>query len=304
VIRPDDVEGLRPLLPVGYGSVVDAYRAAVDGLQTDDLTRHYTDGQDWFHREFSPALIERLHALSGGEWDLSGWQVVAAGSDVDLMTHLIEATAARGPVRLYPGDWYGFLVGGTHDDAITFDAERPGDLACVCIPSVRNGHLTNEMSAFLGRSPVQLLNLNLYPTLAVAERQAIARALGPLLPTSLLSISFSRGFGLTASQLGALLVPPGHPWATTYRRQWDWFTLFHNALAARAFLAIDTDALAEVDARRRAWTSRWLADRGLPDVESGSYYVRSFRPTGRVPDHLRPLVRDGLLRCCLKPTPT
>jgi hypothetical protein len=31
------------------------------------------------------------------------------------------------------------------------------------------------------------------------------------MPRALRSISFSRGFGLTASQLGVLLVPEGHP---------------------------------------------------------------------------------------------
>lgn len=284
--------------------MADAYRAAVDGLGADELTQHYTAGQDWLHDTFAPGLIRRLGELSGGEWDLTGWRLVAAGSDVDLMTHLVEAVASHGTVRLYPGDWYGFLVGSTHDDAITFDASTIGDLACLCVPSVRNGHVTAEMLGFLQRSPVQLLNLNLFPTLPDAERAAVARALRPVLPSALLSISFSRGFGLTASQLGALLVPPGHPWATRYDRQWDWYSYFFNAIAARAFLAIDADATARVDAERRAWTSAWLAERGLPDTITGSYYVRSFRVQGTPAAHLRPLVRDGVLRCCLKPTPT
>ena len=151
---------------------------------------------------------------------------------------------------------------------------------------------------------MQLLNINLFPTLTAPERHATALALRPLLPSALLSVSFSRGFGLTASQLGVLLVPPGHPFADRYRRQWDWFTYFYNALAARAFLAIDGDATAAVDGERRAWTTDWLVQRGLPDVATGSYYLRSFRVDGAPADHLRPLIREGVLRCCLKPTPT
>jgi hypothetical protein len=303
-LLPEEVEALRPLLPMGYRVVADAYRAAVEDLNADDLSHHYLQGRTWLRQTFGPALVDRLGQLSGGEWDLRGWKIFAAGSDADFITHIIEAAAANGPVRLYPNDWYGFLVGATHDDAISFEALGAGDLACLCIPSVRNGHLTNTMVDFLGRSPVQLLNINLFPTLAADERHATARALRPLLPTSLLSVSFSRGFGLTASQLGVLLVPPDHPWTATYQRQWDWYSYFYNTLAAKAFLAIDLEAIATVDRERRRWTTRWLTDRGLPDVETGSYYVRSFRPDGPVAEHLRPLVRDGVLRCCLKPTPT
>lgn len=233
---------------------------------------------------------------------------MGGASDVDLITHLVEAVAARGTVALSPGDWWGFRVGATHDDRIRFTADAAevaaSDLACLCVPSVRNGHLTEEMTAFLAAAPVQLLNLNLFPTLAPEERHAVATALAPVLPTALVSISFSRGFGLTASQLGVLLVPPGHPWADRYERQWEWSTFFHNALAARAFLHVDLDALAAVDASRRAWAAAWLADRGLPGVATGSYYVRALRPDGPVAEHLAPLVRDGRLRLCLKPTPT
>jgi hypothetical protein len=279
-IPAEDVDALRPLLPIGYRVVADAYRSAVGNLDADDLSSHYLQGRTWLRQTFGPALVDRLVRLSGGEWDLRGWQIFAAGSDVDFITHIVEATAASGQVRLYPSDWYGFLVGGTHDEAIAFEASGVGDLACLCIPSVRNGHLTETMVDFLNLSPVQLLNINLFPTLAADERQATARALQPLLSTALLSISFSRGFGLTASQLGVLLVPPDHPWTETYQRQWDWYSYFYNALAAKAFLAVDLDAMATVDIDRRAWTSEWLAQ------------------------HLGPLVRDGVLRCCLKPTPT
>ena len=45
----------------------------------------------------------------------------------------------------------------------------------------------------------------------------------------------------------------------------------------------------------------WLKEKGLPAVESGSYYVKAFRPEGELPDLLRPLARDGLLRLCFKP---
>jgi hypothetical protein len=289
------------MLPVGYRAVADAYRTAVENLTADDLSGHYGDGQAWLHNVFEPGLVDRIQQLSGGEWDLTGWQLFAAGSDVDLITHITEAVSARGRVCVYPGDWYGFLVGGTHDHAIAFDAQGSSDLACLCVPSVRNGHLTTEMVEFLGRSPVRLLNINLFPTLAAEERRVIARALRPMLPGALLSISFSRGYGLTASQLGVLLVPPGHPFLDRYRRQWEWFSYFYNALAARAFLAIDVEALATVDAARRDWTAGWLAERGLPAAESGSYYVRSFRAEGAIADHLAPLVRDGVLRCCVKP---
>lgn len=302
-IRPDDVATLRPLLPVGYQAVAGAYRRAVEGLTAEDLSSHYRQGQTWLRQSFGPALVERLGRLTGGQWDMRGWEVFAAGSDVDFITHIVDAVAARGRVSLYPGDWYGFLVGGTHDGAVRFDA-RPSDLACLCVPSVRNGHLTNDMLDFLIRAPVQLLNVNLFPTMSAHDRHVVASALRPLLPTSVVSISFSRGFGLTASQLGILLAPPDHPWVTTYRRQWDWFTYFYNAIAAKAFLAVDLEALAAVDQERRAWVSAWLSQRRLPDVATGSYYVRSFRPAGPVAEHLRPLVRDGVLRCCLKPTPT
>lgn len=303
-IAPADVEGLRPLLPVGYRAVADAYRTAVEKLDANDLSNHYGDGQAWLQDVFRPKLIDRVQRLSGGEWDLTGWQLFAAGSDVDFITHITEVVSSTGRVHLYPGDWYGFLVGATHDESIAFESTGFADLACLCVPSVRNGHFTDEMVDFLARSPVRLVNINLFPTLAADERRAIAYALRPLLPGALLSISFSRGFGLTASQLGVLLVPPDHPYSARYRRQWNWFSYFYNALAARAFLAVDLDALAAVDTKRRECADNWLAERELPTLTSGSYYVRSFRPDGPIADHLQPLVRDGLLRCCLKPEVT
>jgi hypothetical protein len=122
-----------------------------------------------------------------------------------------------------------------------------------------------------------------------------------VLSKSVLSISFSRGFGLTASQLGVVLVPRDHPYHARYAQQWEWFTYFFNGLAARAFLSLDLERVADVDAARRAWVSDWLRAKGLPTIESGSYYVKTFRPAGELPDALRPLARDGLVRLCFKP---
>ena len=52
-----------------------------------------------------------------------------------------------------------------------------GRLACLCVPSVRNGHLTEEMLGFLESAGACLLNLNLFPTLAADERRAVGGAL-------------------------------------------------------------------------------------------------------------------------------
>jgi hypothetical protein len=300
----DDVETFRPLLPVGYAAGADAYRAAVATLTDRDLSTHYTAGLGWFRGEFVPHLKQTLSDLSGGAWDLSDFDAFAAGSDVDFMAHLIEAVAARENVCLYPGDWFGFLVGSTHPERIQWNADSRGKLACLCVPSVRNGHVTSEMLGFLEGASACLLNLNLFPTLEAPERCAVAEALAPVLSKSVLSISFSRGFGLTASQLGVALVPRDHPYRTRYAQQWEWFTYFFNGLAARAFLALDLDRVARVDAERRAWVRDWLRAKDLPAVESGSYYVKAFRPEGELPDALRPLSRDGLVRLCFKPPQT
>jgi hypothetical protein len=248
-----------------------------------------------------PHLKGVLQRLTGGAWDLSGYEAVAAGSDVDFMAHLVEAVAAREPVSVYPGDWFGFGAGCTHPDRVVFTDDARGRLACVCVPSVRNGHFTEEMAAFLDGADACLLNLNLFPTLAPDERRAVAERLAGVLDKSVLSISFSRGFGLTASQLGVALVRPDHPYRRRFAREWDWFTYFHNALAARAFLHLDLDRVAGVDEARRRWVTDWLRARGLPAVTTGSYYVKSFRPEAAVPEALRPLARDGLVRLCFKP---
>ncbi len=239
--------------------------------------------------------------MSGGAWDLSDFVAYAAGSDVDAMTHLVEAVAARARVSLFPGDWFGFRVGATHPANIAWDASGRGDLACLCIPSVRNGHLTDEMLSFLEAAPKLLLNLNLYPTLVPDERREVAEALRPMLDRAVLSISFSRGFGLTASQLGVLLVHRNHPYRARFETQWSWFTYFFNAIAARAFMLLDLSALEAVDARRRDWVRTALENWGLPVVETGSYYVKAFRPIGELPEVFRPLMRGDLVRLCFKP---
>lgn len=303
-LATEDVERFRPLLPVGYDAGADAYHAAVAGLTSADLTNHYTHGLAWFHDTFVPHLKQALASLSGGAWRLEDFVAYAAGSDVDFMTHLVEALAAREGVCLYPGDWYGFQAGCTQRGGIHWDRDSRGRLACLCVPSVRNGQLSEEMVAFLGEADACLLNLNLFPTLTAAERQTVARRLLPVLERSVLSISFSRGFGLTASQLGAFLLPRSHPYRERFADCWSWLTYFHNALAARAFLALDLARLEAVDAARRDWVRDWLRRAGLPLVESGSYYVKSFRLEGPTPERLRPLERDGLVRLCFKPPRT
>jgi hypothetical protein len=248
-----------------------------------------------------PRLKTILRDLAGGAWDLSAFDAFAAGSDVDFMAHLVEAVAAREDVALFPGDWHGFRVGSTHQHRIRWDTDTRGRLACLCVPSVRNGHVTDEMFGFLEGAGACLLNLNLFPTLPPAERRAVAERLRGVLGKSVLSISFSRGFGLTASQLGVALVPRDHLYRDRYAQAWEWFTYFHNALAARAFLALDLERVDAADAARRTWVREWLRAKGLPAVETGSYYVKAFRPEGPVPDALRPLARDGVVRLCFKP---
>ncbi len=297
-----DVEQFRPLLPVGYAAGVQAYRAAVADLTPADLSSHYTAGLDWFHGEFVPRLKDTLRDLSGGAWDLADFDAYAAGSDVDFMAHLVEAVAASEEISLYPGDWFGFRVGSTHPARIKWDANSRGRLACLCVPSVRNGHLTAEMTQFLDDGGACLLNLNLFPTLEPVERRSVAESLLGVFEKSVLSISFSRGFGLTASQLGVALVPRGHPYQRQYAQAWEWFTYFFNGLAARAFMGLDLGAVARVDAERREWVGDWLRGKDLPAVATGSYYVKAFRTTdGKVPELLQPLARDGIIRLCFKP---
>ncbi len=279
-------------------------RAAAD-VDVDSLTTHYTEGLARFHEELAPRIRRVLEGLSGGAWDLSQHRIYAAGSDVDLMSHVVDAYAHAGRVHVAAGDWWGFKKSMLRD-RVFFD-DGGADLACACLPSVRNGHVTDELVDFLSRSPASLWNLNLWPTIADDERHAAAALLAPQLPRALLSVSFSRGFGMTASQLGVLLVPPGHG-LLRHDEALLWFTYFHNAIAARAFCAVDVDALRTVDSARRAEVDTWLRARGLPSVTTGSYYVKSFRPDSPLPDALLPLARseggDTLVRLCFKPTST
>ena len=248
-------------------------------------------------------MIARLTTLTGGEWDLSDHVVIAAGSDVDLMIHVVDAYAASSDVHMLAGDWYGFLVGCQHRARI-LEGDGRAALACLCVPSVRNGHVTEAMGEFVGAADAVLLNLNLLPTMLLAERAQVARDLRPVLDRAVLSVSFSRGWGLTASQLGVALVPPDHPLLADAR--WEWTSYFYNALAAHAFMHFDHLEAARVDRLRRDWVAAELARRGLPPHESGTYYVKSFRVDGEVPAHLLPLVRgnEPLVRLCFKPPMT
>ena len=300
----EKIEHFRPLLPVGYRVVAEAYALAASEITADDLSDHYSVGLAWFHDAFVPELKSRLCWLSGGEWltsDLNDFVAFAAGSDADLITHLVEAVSAREPVALFPGDWFGFAVGSTHPENILWSADANNRLACLCVPSVRNGHLTDEMLDFLDNSSTCLLNLNLFPTLTPAERAGAARNLHPFLEKSVLSISFSRGFGMTTSQLAVFLLHRDHPFARRFREQWSWHTYFFNALAARAFLRVNLAELQAVDEGRRMWVAEWLRTHGLPLVATGSYYVKSFTVRGPVPSLIQPLTRDGLVRLCMKP---
>lgn len=288
-------------MPVGYRAVAEAYRRAATSIEVADLTDHYGDGLEGFHSRFVPRVKRLIERLTDGAWDLTEHVAFAAGSDVDFMTHLVDAIASKERVALYPDDWWGFRVGSVHGENIAWDACGDAALACLCIPSVRNGHVTDGMRAFLNGAPANLWNLNLFPTLRPEERHGVAASLAPLLDRAVLSISFSRGFGMTASQLGLALVPKGHPYVARFETQWRWLTYFHNALAARAFLEVDLDALARVDAERRAWVARELERRGLPAIDTGTYYVRAFRAEGELAPHLAPLSRGNVVRLCFKP---
>lgn len=304
VIEPHEIEQFRPLLPVGYDAGVSAYQGAVEAMTARQLTSHYTAGLEFFHNDFVPFLKQRLSQLSGGVWSFDDHIAVAAGSDVDFMTHLVEAVAAKNQVALYPGDWYGFRVGCTQTERIQWNAKGDAGLACLCVPSVRNGQVTQEMIEYLSAADTCLLNLNLYPTLSAQDRQTTATALAPLLEKSVLAISFSRGFGLTASQLGVALVPKSHPFVDQFQQQWDWLTYFYNAIAARAFMLFDLEATQQVDRQRSNWVHSWLTERDLPASKTGSYYVKSFQIEGALPEYFDPLRRDDIVRLCFKPPQT
>lgn len=300
-IKPEDVETFRPLLPVGYRNVAEAYKRSLNDLSAEYLTSHYTSGQEWFREIFTPYIKNTLSDLSGNEWNFDQYDSFAAGSDVDFMTHIVNTKSATEKVALYPGDWYGFIVGASFQENIKFTLDSRGKMACLCVPSVRNGQLSGEMYDFLDRADSCLLNINLYPTMSAEERFKIAQSLKPFLEKSIISISFSRGFGLTASQLGIILVHPNNPLRRKYDQQWNWFTYFYNSIAAKAFMNIDIAQLQKVDDMRRNWVFNWLENNSFPVVESGTYYVKSFRVKGEIPEYLKILCRNDLLRLCFKP---
>lgn len=213
------------------------------------------------------------------------------------MTHVINAS--EDPVVIYPGDWGGFLVGPSRP--VAFSSSSQDALACICVPSVRNGLFTGDMARFCRESRYNLLNLNLFPSLPPEERREVGEMLAPVLDRSLLSVSFSRGFSLTASQLGLILVHPDHP-LLKWRKNWEWFSYFYNALAARAFMHIDLEEVDRIHALRRREVEEWHSRRGMPLEASGSYYVKSFRVEGELPAAYAPLMlHGGLLRLCFKP---
>lgn len=286
---------------MGYEASAEAYRHATLKLNAEDLSSHYRDGLIWFHGQFVPHLKSRLWSLSGGAWALGEYEAYACGSDVDFMGHVTNAVNTAGGCAVYPGDWYGFSAGAISPDKLSFSLKSAGRLACLCVPSVRNGHLTQDMVRFLEEADACLLNINLFPTLMADERHEIASALKAVLSKSVISVSFSRGFGLTASQLGVVLIHRDHPLRAAYHAQWTWLTYFYNAIAARAFMELDVNRLMAIDNLRRQWVFTELARRALPTINSGSYYVKAFTVDGELPAHLRPLLRDGLIRMCFKP---
>lgn len=295
------IETFRPLLPVGYEATLAAYRKAMDQTTVANLTRHYQDGLVQFHEVFVPYLKRVLEQLSGGAWDFRDYVAYAAGTDVDFMAHIIDAVTHDGFAAIYPGDWHGFRVGANRPDRVRFTTNAKDSLACLCVPSVRNGHLTQQMLDFLESAESCLFNINLFPTLCPAERRQVAENLAPFLRKSVISISFSRGFALTTSQLGVVLIHPEHPLRRKHETQWNWFTYFFNAIAARAFMNLDLAALGAVDEKRRSWVLDRLVEFDLPVVDSGTYYVKSFHIQGSLPAEYSPLRRDGLLRLCFKP---
>jgi hypothetical protein len=215
------------------------------------------------------------------------------------------------PKKKFPKLVYGEQRAITRDehrrsrpDRVRFTNDARNSMACLRVPSVRNGHLTQQMLDFLGAADACLLNINLYPTLPVAERRQVAESLKPFLSKAVISISFSRGFALTASQLGVVLIHQDHPLRKKYEAQWNWFSYFFNAVAARAFMNLDLAEIGAVDDKRRQWVLDDVAARGLPVVDSGSYYVKSFQVEGQPPSAYFSLVRDGLLRLCFNPPQT
>ena len=55
------------------------------------------------------------------EWNLSNYNAFSAGSDDELIAHIVNAVCTRSQVALYPGDRYGFLVGSPDQRRIVWD---------------------------------------------------------------------------------------------------------------------------------------------------------------------------------------
>src|SRR6186997_749509 len=83
-----------------------------------NLTRTSAPGRPI--RDSMRVVKARLSALSGGVLRFDDFVGYGAGSDCDFITHVVEAVAAREPVRLFPGDWHGFRVGSTQLERISF----------------------------------------------------------------------------------------------------------------------------------------------------------------------------------------
>ena len=191
-------------------------------------------------------------------------------------------------------------MGSAVPERLVWSIESSGCFSCICVPSVRNGHITEDMTRFLEHSRGCLLNINLFPTLGVGERHHVAKQLTSVLDKSMLVVSFSRGFGLTISQLGVLLVHRENTFLEPLKRQLDWFTYFYNRFAALAFQLVEPEGIQKVDDQRRRWVSDWLGVHGLPMVDSGTYYVKSFAVDAEIPE-LHPLTRHGIVRLCFRP---
>ena len=123
----------------------------------------------------------------------------------------------------------------------------------------------------------------------------------PLLGRAVLSISFSRGFGLTASQLGVFLVHRDHPYRIRFETQWTWFTYFFNALAARAFMLLDLPALEAIDARRRTWVTRVARESRIAGDRDGQLLREIVPADRRGPGDPGPAHARRLVRLCFKP---
>ncbi len=268
-LADEAVERFRALLPVGYAAAADAYRTAVEGLTAESLSTHYTDGLTFFHETFVPALAGRITDLTGGVWDLSGHVAYAAGSDVDFMTHLVEAVAARGPP---PSSWAtGSASGSARRTRTRSTGMPPAEVPWPASASPRQRTAPDRgddhISSRRGRlSPQPEPVSNPGPSGTSADGP---RLLG-LLNRSVLSISFSRGFRPYRLATRCALRTSRPSFAAGSPLNGTGSPIFHNALAARAFLAARPPRLESVDRLRRAHVADRLETRGLPSVATGA----------------------------------